>query len=102
MHGLGPDSALGRELHPKEGTWATRYQTNAILADIYDLLNQLNSNMIAIASRKRSEHPKPYPRPWETNNGHKETKRYGSEPLKVSDLDAWFEERRKDHGRRND
>jgi len=56
-------SALTREMHPEESTWATTMKTNAILADIYDVLSAINANLSAIGSGRRAKQPKPYPRP---------------------------------------
>ena len=38
MRHLPIDSAMGQELHPEYTPWATRTKTNAILADIFDVL----------------------------------------------------------------
>lgn len=100
--GLDADSALAHEGRPEEAAWSTTAKTNAILADIYDALNQLNANLIAAASGKPSKRIKPYPRP-RSRNDDANMKHYGSDPLPVSELEKWFEERReaKRNGRRN-
>ena len=53
---LPPDSALNRDMNPKDeyGVWYETVKTNAILADIFDLLAKVNS---------KKGRAKPYPRP---------------------------------------
>ena len=64
---LPADSAVVRETHPEESSWATTIKTNSILADIYDVLSAINANLTAIGSGKPARRVKPYPRP-----GHKD------------------------------
>ena len=54
---LPPDSALYREMNPRDelGVWPTRAKTNAILADLFDLIMAVNT--------KKGVKPKEYPRP---------------------------------------
>lgn len=63
MQKTAPDSALMREIHPDVYNWATPMKTNALLADIYDVLNAINANLCAKGTGKRAKRPKPYPRP---------------------------------------
>lgn len=63
MHNLPIDSAMGHELHPEYAPWATQTKTNAILANIFDVLSQINANLVAIGSHEPAKQPKPYPRP---------------------------------------
>lgn len=63
IRNIAPDSALMRELHPDVYQWATPTKTNALLADIYDVLNAINANLCAKGTGKRAKRPKPYPRP---------------------------------------
>lgn len=104
IHGLGMDSATAMEAEPKYAVWASRFNTNVILADIYDLLAQMNANMIAIASGKRSKKIKPYKRPFKVQHGNDETERHiGSGALPVADLEQWFKNKRAEkYGKRND
>ena len=59
LENLPVDSALTRSMDPKDeyGQWHQRVKTNAILADIYDVLVAVNT--------KKGRTPKPYPRPQE-------------------------------------
>ena len=60
---VGPDSALARDLGKQTG-WENTLKTNVILADIYDLLQVINSNICALANKGKSRKQiKPYPRP---------------------------------------
>jgi hypothetical protein len=58
-----PDGALMRELRPELAQWATLPKTNALLADIYDMLASINANLCAKGTGKKPKRPKPYPRP---------------------------------------
>lgn len=75
--------------------WGTTAKTNVILADIYDMLAMINANMVAIASRKRTAHPKLYPRPWIKDEGRQE-QHFGRDPLPPDELREWFEQKRKE------
>lgn len=86
---LGGDSALAHDLGKSTG-WEDTIKTNAILADIYDLLQQLNANMIAIASHKRAKKITPYPRPGKDKDN---VKKIGKGALPVNELHKWIEER---------
>lgn len=83
-------SALSRELNPvtDEERWAEGHATAALLADIYDLLNQLNENLVARGGNRRATHVKPYPRPWAKGKGER---RIGRDPIPVADFEAWWE-----------
>lgn len=84
-------SALSRELNPTtdEERWASGHATAALLADIYDLLNQLNTNLCS--QGRRAPHVKPYPRPWI----HKGEKRIGRGAIPISDFEDWWTGNRK-------
>ena len=47
---LPPDSALNRDMNPKDeyGVWYETVKTNAILADIFDLLAKVNSKKVRL------------------------------------------------------
>lgn len=91
---LGGDSALARSLGKTNG-WESTLKTNVILADIYDMLQALNANFVAYATRgKKKLKIKPYPRPGrDDDNVHK----IGKGALPVNDLHKWIKERQK-HG----
>lgn len=89
---IRPDSALARELNPDTYIWASRAKTNAILADIYDLLSTLNSNLCAKGTGKRPKKPKPYPRPGNIDR-ETETTHIGKGALPPDELREWFKQR---------
>ena len=94
---LSVDSALFRELHPEVEDWGTRLRTNIILADIYDCLAQLNSNIIAGFSHKKSKKPEKYTRPW----AKKKFKKIGT-AVRRKELHDWMEMKRREavkHGK---
>ena len=94
---LGGDSALARDLDKSTG-WENTQKTNEILADIYDMLQVINANLVAFASGGHKKTKiKPYPRPGreEDNNERK----LGSGGLKLEELREWIR-RRRENGRR--
>ncbi len=89
---ITPESALAREINPESYIWSSRAKTNAILADIYDLLNMINANLCAGFSRKRPKKPKPYPRPGDKNKDT-ETMHIGRGALPPDQLRDWFKQK---------
>lgn len=91
MH-TGPESALMQELNPELSEWSGRTKTNAILADIFDMLAMINANLMAVGTRKPAKRPKLYPRP-----GAKDpetTRHFGKGALPAEELREWFERKR--------
>lgn len=89
---LKSDSALARDLGKATG-WEDLIRTNMILADIYDLLQVINADLVSLGHG----HPKkikPYPRPGRESD----TKRIGKGALPKKELREWF--RRKENGRK--
>ncbi|MBO5967437.1 MAG: hypothetical protein J6S14_02930 [Clostridia bacterium] len=93
-------SATMRELNPELARWDTQLQTNTILADIYDMLAALNYNVLCMASKQKPHQPKPYPRPNQKEEENR--KKIGKGALPVAELEKWFEQQRRKHGKRND
>lgn len=94
LHQVAPDGAIAHELEPDVAAFSGTLKTNVILADIYDLLAQINANLVAGFSRKRSQKPKRYPRP-----GGDEKRHYGkNNSLPVNELDSWFAAKKKQRG----
>lgn len=92
LHKPDLDSEIARELEPELTKWVSPSKTNAILADIYDILAMINSNLVAIGSGKRSVKPKPYPRP-----NDKEKQHIGKNALPISEFDKWLADKRAKH-----
>ena len=93
---IGPSSALARDLGYTLEGWDTVTKTNAILADIYDMIQVLNRNIVAINSKRHtSEKITPYPRPGKDD---KNKKRIGKGALPKNELLAWIEKKRKMKG----
>ena len=90
------ESALYREQEPESAAWVSSLKTNAILADIFDMLANINANLVAIGSHKPAKQPKAYPRPWKQD---KNEKQIGSGGLPPDQLRAWMEEKRQQHAR---
>lgn len=82
------------ELHPETAAWGTTMKTNAILADIYDLLAKINHNLVVLGGG-RAGNPKPYPRPGK-KAGNENERHIGSGALPPAELEKWFEEKRRE------
>ena len=83
---LGSDSALAKDLNKATG-WEDTIKTNAILADIFDLLQVINKN---ICNSKKTI--KPYPRPGKEEDN---TRRIGKgSAMPLDDLKEWINRRR--------
>lgn len=94
-------SALSRDLNEEYALWASTTKTNGILADIYDVLNQINANLVAIGSHSKSKPVKPYPRPgMEEKRG--DVKHFGKGALPKGEFRKWLERKRKERNVRND
>lgn len=88
---MGSDSALARDLGRSTG-WEDTIKTNAILADIYDLLQVINANLIAIATNgKKKKRVKPYPRPGKDDNNER---KIGKGAMPLNDLREWIRRKR--------
>ena len=87
-----PDSKISSEIEPELSSWATTAKTNAILADIFDMLAVINSNLKAIGSGKQAKSPEKYPRP----KKDKKEKLFSSS-MPMNDMRRWFERRRREH-----
>lgn len=94
IRNLDSDSALARDLGKSTG-WENTLTTNRILADIYDLLQVINANLVGIGGGKRKK-IKPYPRPGKEEN----TKRIGKGAMPLNELREWFKEKRKNGKRK--
>ena len=92
---MGGNSALAKDLGgPTE--WTEQLKTNELLADIYDLLQVINANLVNFATQGKKK-PKitPYTRPGKEDN----TKRkLGKDALPLPKLREWI--RSKQNGRR--
>ena len=82
---LGPGSALYDEVHPETARWT---QGDMILADIFDAVSAFRYAFASANSKGKPRRPKPYPRPWVRE---RETKRFGKDPVKVSEFNSWWE-----------
>ena len=98
---VGGDSALSREMNADYHIWATATKTNGILADIYDMLAQINANLVAIGERKPSKTPKAYPRPG-VEEKQENVKHFGKGALPKGEFRKWLEKKRKERNARND
>ena len=92
LKNIDADSATAREINPELSQWSSIAKTNAILADIFDILSIINANLMAIGSGKRAKKPKPYPRPKQKDNDNKQ--HFGRGALPPDELRKWFEKKR--------
>jgi hypothetical protein len=86
---------IAKELAPDLAPWAGTVKTNAILADIYDMLALINANICAIGSRKQARKPKPYERPGDNRKQH-----IGRNALPIPELRAFFDRKREERKKR--
>lgn len=87
---LGGESALARDIGKATG-WETTAKTNTILADIFDLLQVINANVVALATNgKKKMKIKPYPRP---GQGNKNERKIGRGAIPVTDLREFIKRR---------
>ena len=89
------DSELWRSTHQDLAVWSTTLRTNALLADIYDMLAQINANMVGGFSKKKASKIKPIPRPWLKDK----SKHIGGKgALPKNKLREWINSRRRTDG----
>lgn len=81
---LGDDSMTVRAAGKATG-WSNTLKTNEILADIYDLLTVIHTDICALGGKKVK--PKPYPRPNDKDNN---VRHIGSNPLPYDELREWI------------
>lgn len=94
------ESALAREMDEEYSLWTTRLKTNGILADIYDMLAQINANLIAIGTHAVAKPVQPYPRPGMTEE-RGDTRRIGKGALPRGEFKKWLEKKRVERNGRN-
>jgi len=100
LHNETTDSALIKEVDPEYHLWSTALKTNGILADIYDMLSQIESILVAIGTGQKSKPIKPYPRPG-TDEEEGNTRRIGKGALPAVKLEEWFRKKREERNKRN-
>lgn len=75
--------------------WGTQLKTNLILADIWDMLAQINANLVAIGSGDPAKKVKPYPRPVPQKPENEQ--HYGRGALPADELHKWIEGKRAEY-----
>lgn len=90
---LDSGSALARDLGKATG-WEDTLKTNALLADIYDMLQVINANLCAMGGGKKKT-IKPYPRPGKDEN---KTRKIGSGAMPVNELREWIRRKQENGG----
>lgn len=91
----GPESALVSEIYPEQAKWASIVKTNEILADLYDLIAYLRSELVYGLSGKKSKKPVLYKRPGREDD---KKRHIGRNALPVSELEEWIADRLKGGG----
>ena len=85
---LDGSSALAKDLGAPSD-WGNSLRTNALLADIFDMLQILHADLVAWASGgKKKMKITPYPRPGKDENTNK--RKLGKGALPLNELRAWF------------
>lgn len=95
------DSALARELDEENSLWAKTLKTNGILADIFDMLSQINANLVAIGEHQASKPIRPYPRPG-MEEKRENVKHFGKGALPRGEFRKWLEAKRRERNARHD
>ena len=80
-------SATVRHLRPDEASFSSEIKRAALLAAIFDAIEQVAYIFAAAHSKRQPKQPKPYPRPWVVDE---KAETFGSAPIKVSDFDDWY------------
>ena len=78
-------------MDPDLASWGGTVKTNAILADIYDLLGMINANICAMGTGKKARKPKAYVRP-----GDRNAQKVGKDALPPDQLREWFAKKRRE------
>lgn len=90
-----PDTALAQEAGGMDAAeWSSVLKTNAILADLFDKLNEYEHNYIAANSRHKPKRPKPYPRPWVKG----EAQKFGKDPVPIKEFWGWWKSKEQKDG----
>lgn len=94
------DSALSRDLDKDVALWSTTTKTNGLLADIYDVLAQINANIVAIGQHEKARTPAKYPRPGVEQTTPDNEKRIGKGAMERNKLREWFDKKRRERNER--
>lgn len=95
-----PDSALYRELAPEMADWCSIAKTNALLADIYDILAIFNTNVKCLLTKRSFPKPKLQKRPVvNRQNADDGERHFGRDPLRPDELEKWFVMKRRERGK---
>lgn len=88
-------SATAHALDPDLSSWGSLLKTNALLADIFDILNMINANICSLGSGKPARRPPKIERP-----GDKQNQKIGGHGMTATDLDAQLEKKRAEYKNR--
>lgn len=91
---LPPTSATKREINgaptDEQMGWLTGNVTTQLIACLLDEVRGLQWMYQSAHSKSRVRRPKRFPTPWSTDE-ELGVKRYGRDPIRVADFDAWFD-----------
>lgn len=91
-----PAGAIAREIDGDFSVWATTSKTNGLLADIFDMLAQINANLVAIGEHSKTKPVPRYPRPGMEQEDTGNVKRIGRGALPRGGFRKWLEDKRKE------
>lgn len=83
------ESALSSETKVKEADFAKEFNQSAMLASIYDAIQNLGYMYAKVNSKSEPTKPKLYPRPFKIEDGSG-SKKYGNKPVPISEFDEWW------------
>ena len=78
-------SYIWRAYHRDEARYRGRLQTEATLADIYDLVASFAHMFASAHSKSKVKQPKSYPRPWRDDS-----QRIGRGAIPIKDFENWY------------
>ena len=90
------DSALSREIDGEYAVWATTSKTNGLLADIFDMLAQINANIVALGEHSKARPVPKYPRPGIDQTEPDGVKKFGHGALPRGGFRKWLEDKRRE------
>ena len=85
VHHLPPTSAVYRVKYPEASNFGSELKRNAILADLFDLINGFYYSFTKAYGGKGKK-PTPYERPWVSDGAQ----HIGSDPIPISEFNKWY------------
>lgn len=95
LYNASPNSATARKMNPDLSMWASSLKTNALLADIFDVLAMINANICSLGSGQPAKRPPRIEHP-----GDKNRQKIGGKRMTMKEFDAHMAKKRADYQKR--